>query len=291
MAQLRIGTCSWKYPSWEGLVYSRREGIDFLGEYARRFDTVEIDQWFWSLHGPDTVTLPKPEVAQAYAAAVPADFRFTVKAPDSITLTHVRQRGAKSPLIPNAHFLSVDLFERFLETIVALHPNLGSVMLQFEYLNREKMPGRSAFLDRLGAFLERCPRGIPIGIETRNPRHIDASWFEFLSRHGAHHVWLQGYYMPSIFDLLRSHPPEGPGGVTVIRLHGPDRAGIEERGGGRWDRRIEPRDAELRALAACVPLLLSRGVDIYINVNNHYEGSAPLTIEALRAALQDVLQG
>ena len=26
MAELRIGTCSWKYPSWEGLVYSSTKG-------------------------------------------------------------------------------------------------------------------------------------------------------------------------------------------------------------------------------------------------------------------------
>ena len=39
---LRIGTCSWKYPSWKGLVYSRATGIDYLAEYATRYDTVEI---------------------------------------------------------------------------------------------------------------------------------------------------------------------------------------------------------------------------------------------------------
>ncbi len=48
---LRIGTCSWKYPSWEGLVYSRSAGIDYLAEYARRYNTVEVDQWFWALPG------------------------------------------------------------------------------------------------------------------------------------------------------------------------------------------------------------------------------------------------
>ena len=34
-ATLRIGTCSWKYPSWEGLVYSKATGINYLEEYAR----------------------------------------------------------------------------------------------------------------------------------------------------------------------------------------------------------------------------------------------------------------
>jgi uncharacterized protein YecE (DUF72 family) len=46
MPKLRIGTCSWKYPSWVGLVYSAERGIDYLAEYARKYDTVEVDQWF-----------------------------------------------------------------------------------------------------------------------------------------------------------------------------------------------------------------------------------------------------
>lgn len=34
MSSLRIGTCSWKYPSWEGLVYSVAKDINYLEEYA-----------------------------------------------------------------------------------------------------------------------------------------------------------------------------------------------------------------------------------------------------------------
>ena len=51
MSRLRIGTCSWRFPSWAGIVYSAAEGIDHLAEYARRYDTVEVDRWFWSLFG------------------------------------------------------------------------------------------------------------------------------------------------------------------------------------------------------------------------------------------------
>jgi hypothetical protein len=31
--------------------------------------------------------------------------------------------------------------------------------------------------------------------------------------------------------------------------------------------------------------VLGAGVDVYLNVNNHYEGSAPLTIERIEALL------
>ncbi len=46
MSQLRIGTCSWKYDSWRGLVYSNEPKINYLKEYSKHFNTVEIDQWF-----------------------------------------------------------------------------------------------------------------------------------------------------------------------------------------------------------------------------------------------------
>lgn len=48
---LHIGTCSWKYASWRGLVYSDAPHPNYLAEYARHYDTVEVDQWFWSLFG------------------------------------------------------------------------------------------------------------------------------------------------------------------------------------------------------------------------------------------------
>jgi len=60
MSRLRIGTCSWRFPSWAGIVYSAPEGIDHLAEYARPHDTVEVGRWFWSLFGDGEPRLPEP---------------------------------------------------------------------------------------------------------------------------------------------------------------------------------------------------------------------------------------
>lgn len=51
--------------------------------------------------------------------------------------------------------------------------------------------------------------------------------------------------------------------------------------GGSWDKLVAPRDEELASIAVMVQDLLAAGPDVYLNVNNHYEGSAPLTIERL----------
>jgi len=81
---LRIGTCSWKYDSWVGLVYSRKGKEQYLVEYAHHFTTVEIDQWFWSLFPGGNVKLPDPAVVEQYSCSVPDDFRFTIKVPNSM---------------------------------------------------------------------------------------------------------------------------------------------------------------------------------------------------------------
>jgi uncharacterized protein YecE (DUF72 family) len=286
MSRLRIGTCSWRYPSWAGLVYSAAKGTNYLEEYARRYDTVEVDQWFWSLFEGSEPRLPSPSDVEEYRRSVPPGFRFTVKVPDSITLTHFRSRSKTDPLVPNPHFLSPDLFARFLSSLEPLGDALGPIILQFEYLNRSKMSGQAEFAERLGDFLERIPPGPEYALETRNSHWLNAAHFELMARHGLMPVLLQGYWMPPVTEVYQKWRHLLVQARTVlIRLHGPDREGMETRTGRQWDRLVVPRDEELGAVVAMAEELLGAGVDVYLNVNNHYEGSAPLTIQRIQALL------
>ena len=286
MPQLRIGTCSWKFPSWDGLVYSAADGINYLEEYARRYDTVEVDQWFWSLFEGSEPRLPSPSDVREYRRSVPPDFRFSVKVPNSVTLTHFHSKTKTDPLVPNPHFLSVDLLSRFLSVLDPLGDRLGPLIFQFEYLNRQKMKGQAEFLERLGEFLERIPEGRQYALEIRNPKWLNGAHFEFIARHGPIPVLLQGYWMPPITELYQNWlRPLLRAGTVVIRLHGPDREGMERETGKRWDQIVVPRDEELKGIAGMTHELLGAGLDVYLDVNNHYEGSAPLTIERFEALL------
>lgn len=142
MALLRIGTCSWKYDSWAGLVYSAPGGINFLEEYARRYDTVEVDQWFWSLFANDRVVLPDPRVVSEYAASVPSTFKFTVKAPNSVTLTHHHQKDKAAPPLPNPHFLSPRVFGDFWKGGPAFRRGAEPQLLQRRALRPSRPPRR-----------------------------------------------------------------------------------------------------------------------------------------------------
>jgi uncharacterized protein YecE (DUF72 family) len=286
MAELRIGTCSWKFPSWHGLVYSAPKGIDYLAEYAIKYDTVEIDQWFWSLFG-ESIRLPDPADVARYRESVPDGFRFTVKVPNSITLTHRYRKAKARPLVANPHFLSPALFEAFVSLLTPLDGLLGPLMFQFEYLNREKMATQQLFQEQLERFREHLPETYQFGVEVRNAQYLNSSYFEFLARARFSPILLDGYWMPPLTEVYRQWRPWAADcEFVVIRLLGPDRKGIEKRTGKRWDRIVSPRSQQLDDIAGIAGDLLELGVDVYVNVNNHYEGSAPLTIERLDGLLR-----
>jgi uncharacterized protein YecE (DUF72 family) len=281
---LRIGTCSWKYDSWKGLVYSKNVGKNYLREYSAYFNTVEIDQWFWSLFGEDKVVLPQPNVVKSYLEAVPDDFKFTIKIPNSITLTHFYQKDKSKPLQPNPYFLSIQLFKNFLQSIELMTSKIGILMFQFEYLNKQKMKSQGEFQQRFGAFINQIEKQIPLAVEIRNPYYLNSNFFDFLNHNNLSPVFLQGYYMPPVFDTYLKYSYQ-INKTVVIRLHGPDRSKIEEKSGGNWSKILEPKDGEISRIIKIISDLNKKKIDVYVNVNNHYEGSAPRTIQKIKDQL------
>jgi uncharacterized protein YecE (DUF72 family) len=280
---LRIGTCSWKYDSWKGLVYEQGKGYrpeDYLADYAKVLDSVEVDQWFWSLF-PGTVRLPEPRAVRLYEKSVPAGFSFTVKAPNALTLTHFysKQPPASASIAgqPNPHFLDRDLLCQFLDRLSPLGPKLGPVMFQFEYLNRQKMASKEVFFERFGEFIEKAPRGFQFAVELRNPNYLTPPFFKFLEDLGLGFVYLDGYYMPPIGEIFDRFKPR-TAAFQVVRLHGGDRLEIEGETGEVWDRVVAPKPEGLKAAAKIVRANARNKVLTYLNLNNHYEGSAPLSI-------------
>jgi uncharacterized protein YecE (DUF72 family) len=279
---LRFGTCSWKYPSWAGLVYSSAEA-NFLAEYAERYPTVEIDQWFWSLFDTDSIGLPQISTVAEYLSAVPDDFQFTIKAPNSITLTHFCKKGNQRGTGENPYFLSPKLFADFLDRISAMRSQTALIMLQFEYLNRQKMGGADEFLRRLETFLEEVGAEWPLGVEIRNPNFLKSPYFE---THDVTPVFCEGYFLPPVVSVYEEHK-ERLSGTGMLRLLGPDRQGIEKATGKKWNRIVAAKDEGLPAIADMIVDMIARGLDVIVNVNNHYEGSAPLSIERLERLVDE----
>ena len=272
MKNLKIGTCSWKYESWQGLVYPEFGNYNYLEEYSKKYNSVEIDQWFWSLHPNNKITLPKHNVVEEYFNSTPDEFKFTIKIPNSVTLTH----PYKSKEI-NKHFLSLDLMEAFLDSINLLKPKVGMLMFQFEYLNKQKISSQLEFQQRLEELFAKLNRDYNYAVEIRNPNYLNKEMFSFLNNHDISFVFLHGYYMPPIFETF-SKFSKYIKNKTVIRLHGFDRKGIELKTKKIWNEIVDPKDEDIIKLTEMLNYLLDQKVDTFLNVNNHYEGSAPLTI-------------
>jgi hypothetical protein len=74
LSQIRIGTSGWSYPSWRpGFYPEATKPEEFLGFYAERFDTVELNTTGYRL--------PAEGQFERWADAVPDGFEFAVKMP------------------------------------------------------------------------------------------------------------------------------------------------------------------------------------------------------------------
>jgi len=275
---LKIGTCSWNYASWIDLVYSRTQSrsADYLPEYSKKYRTVEIDSWFYRIPSPDDVA--------EYQYLVDPAFSFACKVPEEITLTHERSRGkAEKTLIANPSFLSPERFAEFVSVIRPLLPQIDAIELEFEYLNKDKMPSLDLFLKHLSAFMTEIEPGLPLAIETRNGTYLHEEYFSFLKEKGIAHVFSEKIYMPHIYEvyakygsLLTNH--------SVIRLLGGDRKAIEEKTKEKWNQLVEEK-ADLPQVVEMISDMQKKGFSIQLYVNNHYEGSAPKTIEKIEREL------
>jgi uncharacterized protein YecE (DUF72 family) len=123
-------------------------------------------------------------------------------------------------------------------------------------------------------------------VEVRNPQYLNKAYFDLLARNGLSPVLMQGYWMPSIAQVYEQwRSLIGRQQFAVLRLLGPDRKGIERETGKKWDRIVAPKDDELGGIVDVVKDLRGCDIEVDINVNNHYEGSAPRTIERIKALL------
>ena len=69
---IRVGTSGWSYPSWRPGFYPQgTQPSDFLGHYASRFDTVELNTTGYRL--------PSEDQFRRWAEAVPDGFTFAPK--------------------------------------------------------------------------------------------------------------------------------------------------------------------------------------------------------------------
>jgi len=121
--RLHLGTSSFSDPSWVGPFYpAGTKPGDFLAEYGRRYETVEIDATFYRI--------PSPAQVRTWASRVPEGFRIAAKVPQVIT---------HEKLLLDAQE-EIDLF---LEAMSEAGGKLGPLLFQFPYFRRDAFASRN----------------------------------------------------------------------------------------------------------------------------------------------------
>jgi uncharacterized protein YecE (DUF72 family) len=287
--ELRLGTSSWSFPGWAGLVYGERAteqvlARDGLGAYARHplLRAVGIDRSFYA-------PLPAADYRR-YALATPTDFRFIVKAHGAVT-TPVDQLARRSPVVLGPErFLDAEYTcERIVAPVLeGLAERLGILLFQFPPLELPQLRDPKRFAARLHQFLGALPRGPQYAVEVRNRELLGPAYADALACHGATHCF-------SVHPRLSSLPAQAAAvgengwlsGAVLIRwmLHpAQDYEGARDRY-FPFDRLVDPDPRSRAAVAEFTELLLARGMDTYVIANNKAEGSAPLTLAALAREL------
>src|SRR2546425_3174198 len=144
---LYVGTSGYSYKEWKCTFYPEdlpdKQMLRFYGE---RFRSVEINNTFYRM--------PKASVLEAWAAEVPADFKFVLKASQRIThMQRLKDAG--------------DSVSYLLDVARALKERLGPLLFQLPPYLKKDVP-------RLREFLGLLPPHLRAAFEFRHQSWFDA---------------------------------------------------------------------------------------------------------------------
>lgn len=275
---LFLGTSSWTFRGWAGLVYrgnpTQEQLVDSgLGEYARHplFNTVAIDRSYYAPLGVD-------ELAH-YAKQLPRGFRCVMKVWNAVTA-----RVDPRTRLPNPQYLDPAFFKDAVLAAVdkSFAAHQGPLLFQFLPLGRSELPSPTEFSHKLERFLGQLPRDYAYAVELRNSELLTPSYFAALQRHGVSHVFNHWERMPAIRDQL-ANPASLTSSHVVCRLLLPQGMGYEEarEAYAPFDK-LQAVDEPMREdVVALWKACRAAGRSLTIIVNNKAEGSSPLTVRAL----------
>lgn len=297
--QLRLGTSSWAYPGWDGLVWDgphaetmlSRKGLPAYAQHPL-LRTVSLDRAFYR---PLTATQ-----YAAYAAQVPEDFRFVVKAASLVTDATVRSENGR-PVQANPAFLDPTLAvqEVAAPLIEGLAGKTGVLVFQLSPLPLQWLGDLPSFFERLRAMLRALPDlrsaapGSIVAVEVRDPVLVCPALAEVLRDCGATYCLGLHARLPPIEAQLPLLRALWPGPLVcrwnLHRRHGPYGYAEAERLYAPYDRLHDPDEPTRNALAQVIAGTTGAGQDAFVTVSNTAEGSAPMSVRALAEAVRQRL--
>jgi uncharacterized protein YecE (DUF72 family) len=153
---LYVGTSGYSYKQWKGSFYPEKiSANEMLSYYASRLPAVELNNSYYRL--------PERSTFETWRRQTPENFRFSVKAPRSITL-YRRLKGVGAQT------------KQMLDTVAALEDRLGTLLFRMP----ENMKKDLACLE---SFLKQLPAETPAAFDFRHPTWFDDDVRELLRSH------------------------------------------------------------------------------------------------------------
>lgn len=293
--RLHLGSSSWHFPGWAGLVWDGEYAKSVLSKhglaaYARHplLRTVSLDRTFYRPISASQFAV--------YAAQVPDDFRFVVKAPSLVADAMVRAEDGRGQQ-PNPAFLDPLLAsQQFVQPALdGLGRKVGALVFQLSPLPAPLLHRLPEILQRLRAMLAALPSLKPlapdgvIAVEVRNPEFLTPAFAQVLREAGATYCLGLHAKMPAVEDqlpMLRALWP-GPmvGRWSLNRRHGAYGYEAAKSSYEPFDRIVDDDPESRDVLARVIVATLAAGHNTYLTINNKAEGSAPLSVEALARAV------
>ncbi len=287
-----VGTSSWKYPGWCGMLYDparydwrgkfarSRFERNCLAEYAEVFKTVCVDAAYY--------TFPTTKSLEGLASQVPVDFLFGFKVTDAITvktfpnLDRFGERAGRA----NPHFLNADLFaSSFLEPCESIRRNVGVLIFEFSRFQSSDYEHGRDFITDLDAFLGKLPPGWPYAVELRNKSWLRSDYFSCLAKHKVTHVFNSWNAMPPVSEqMLLADSRTNPDLVAARFLLKPGRSyEAAVKLFQPYDKTREVNEEVRQAGRDLIKEAGKAGPDrkTFIYVNNRLEGNALETIAAM----------
>lgn len=283
---VRLGTSSWHFPGWRGIVWADAVAPGDLSRYGLAayaqhplLGAVGVDRSFYA-------PLTARQYA-SYARQVPDSFRFVVKAPSLLTSPWLHgDNGGRGSA--NERFLDAGYaIERFVEPVCeGLGATAGALLFQFPPLGRMLTRSPERFIAQLHEFLERLPQGPRYAIEMRDDRIINRRFFASLKEAGARYCVSVHPRMPPVAAQAAAMSGFGPGPLFV-RWNLQATYSYEEARARftPFDQLIDEDSATRESIARLCMATVAAGQECTIIANNKAEGSAPLTLIRLAQAI------
>ena len=254
---VHIGCQSWGYDDWitpiggKTVFYpSGTKHDEMLALYSRVFNTIEVDSTVYGM--PTAATVEK------WYEQTPPGFTFSLKMPREVT----HERSLDTSTLP--------IVNEFVGRVSPLREKLGMILVQ--------LPGSFEAIKEnaqdLRRFLAGLPRDFRFAVEFRHMGWFNDWTYDELAENGVALCLVEGKWVPRelmFASLVRHELP-----FAYFRFMG-------ERDLEHFDRIYRDRDETLVHWSKVIKKIKSQ--EIFIYVDNYFEGHAPATANKLNALL------